>query len=224
MKKFLVFMVTLLMIFSSLTVAVADGKPGDEYYQQAEGWPNRHWVYMTDAEIAQYEAAGWERYVGVLWYHGDEPDPTEGPEAVFEINLTQIDQMYTDGDHFDVIYHWICPATKLNKYQEQSVYVGRWVLSQEQVLQYYENYQVPEIPALEEPKDCRFTSQWYLDGKAADWKEDATEDELNEFVCVREVFDHYDFEYGSNLFLKNGDRAEYSYSQAVDIKFENEIY
>ena len=158
---------------------------------------------LTQQEIEAYEAAGWQRYVGILWYDEDAQYASE-IDTLDEINVADIQDYYNEGYSLHVIYHWLLDGRLIGKQTEQSVYAGRWKLSPEEAMAYYENgYVVPEIVT---NVDClpEYYSLWYYDAKEC--AEPRSDDPLYAFVRIE--YDCYDFGFGSMLWLKNGGFAE----------------
>lgn len=230
MKKFVLWILMVFVLFTmsmaNLTISVADTKNGDSYFFNSEGWPTKHWIYMTDGEIKSYESFGWKRETGVLWY-----DSERYVVEFDELKTSQIQNLYNQGHTFHVLYTWTCPANKLNKYTEQSVSVGYWQFSPAQARVYHESYEVPEIEvdSLSELPAVQFMSQWYYDGQACDTPDTELTENIDKYIRVRYVFDMFDFGFGSKLYLRNGDLVEQTFEEALkalnDGKYaENELH
>lgn len=222
MKRFVLVTMALVLLMSMSgmfsAIAFADGEEalGDIYYFNPEGWPTKHWVFMTNEEVASYEAAGWEQNVGVLWY-----DRNWDAVDINDIEIDRIGELYNDGYRLAVLYTWICPASVLNKYQEQSVSVGTWILSAEQVAAYYTNgFVVPELPDLATATSYHFMTQGYFNGQACGVPDDSMV--LTNFRCARFVFELHDFMYGSKLYIRNGEYVLYTFEE-IQNGLENEI-
>lgn len=225
MKKCFMLLLTLalLMIMGMTVFACADGNTGvtegDAYDLNPANWPNRHWCYMTANEIAQYEAIGWQRYTGVLWYDD------EGKAMDFaEVQTDAIQNLYNKGYSFHVIYHWLCPGEKLGKHQEQSVYVGRWKLSPSQAIEYHNTYVVPELTMVGDSQNSYY-SQWYFKNQESKEPEDSDPVEILPYYSyVRHIFETYMLGYGSELYLRTGNYDCYSLDEAIAIgAFDSEI-
>lgn len=228
MKKFVLWVLVVSLFMSMNMVfatAVADGvssNEGDVYYQNREGWPNKHWILMSSEEISTYEANGWKRYTGVLWFDGNN-------HAVdfSEIDVNNIQNMYNDEYDFHIHYTWLLPASAQNNYREQSVTVGVWNLSPSQAIEYHKTYQLPAINCVGIPT-ASFMSGWFYENQSSAGPEYSEPvNELAKYRFVRDVYDTYDFNFGSILYLKNGNVAAYSYEEAMRINnsegFQNEL-
>ena len=182
MKRFV--LVTLVAVFlitlSSLYATMAFAED-DVYYLNPEGWPTKHWTFMTYDEIAAYEAAGWSRTVGFVWY-----DKNWKVVDINRVGTNQIKSYYNhDGYRLVVLYNWVCPGSILNKYEEQSVSVGVWQLPSDMAVKFFKDCSVPEIPVLGNVKSYEFMTQGYYNGQACG-EPDADMD-VSHFVCVRYV-------------------------------------
>jgi hypothetical protein len=210
MKKFVLWVLVACMLMSMSMVSVTAVAEGDVYYFEENGWPGRHWEYMSEYLIADYEAEGWERYTGVLWYDKD----WNAADFVF-VDVDKIDELYNQGYSFHVIYSWICPVEISGKTGEQSVYVGRWILSREEAKAYYTTYIKPEIPAELGDAEIVYMSQFYYEGKACEI--DGTEGEaiLEDVMFIRFLFDNYSFGNGSELFIRTGEFEDYNCSYVL---------
>ena len=216
----------------SLGSAVAEGnnnieavesEPGDIYTVNAAGYPDAHWCFMTDDEIAAFEAAGWERYTGTLWlknweYVGEEPDAY--PEDVQS-------KLYSDGWRLTVRYSWRHNGETLGKHTEQSVNVGFWVLNAVQAEDFLRTYQVPELNVEENEDHTQwYRSVWYLDNQesyAPSGEESDTV--LDLFKLVRIGHDLFDRGFGEIVVLRNGEQDIYTYAEAIAAGgFEDELW
>lgn len=213
MKKFALWTLVVCILMSMGIVCTTAVAEGDVYYLDSAGWPSRHWEYMNDSLIAEYEAEGWERYTGVLWYDKD------WHAADFQnVAVSDIKELYDEGYTFHVIYSWICPADVLNKNGEQSVYVGRWILSSDQAIEYHKTYVKPEIPSeLPNDVDAVFISQFYYNNMACELDGTESEEVLENVEFIRHQFDNYHFGKGSELFLNSGENESYDYEAVLEI-------
>ena len=232
MKKFVLWILVVCMLFTmsmvNITTAVADGANlvgTDTYSLNPEGYPSKHWCLMTEDEIALYEELGWERVTGVLWY-----DDERYVIDFTEINTADIQNMYNAGYTCHVLYTWVCPARKLNKYQEQSVSVGSWILSPEQAEEYQTTVVVPwiDVMGLNENPEVSFMSQWYYENMASSMPDINLTEGKEKYLYVRYVFDTYEYGKGSVLYLRNGDQLEYTFDEVLEVVetsggFENEL-
>lgn len=215
-KRFVLFMATLICL-SVVVLGYAEGSgemEPDAYDFNPDNYPNRHWIFMEDEEIASYEEIGWQRYVGVLWYDAEQE------EADFreEVAISSIQELYNQGYTFHIIYHWVCPGEKLGKHQEQSVYAGRWILSPKQAIDFHQTYVVPDL-TLAGREEVNYHSLWYYNNQECE-EPDASvkEKERQNYRFVRQEYNHYDMGYGSNLYLRTGGYVEYTYDEACQLE------
>ena len=218
------------MLMSMSIVAVATGVEngdavtvGDVYEMVPADWPTKHWVYMTEEEIEGYESRGWERYVGVIWYDADRNVMTS---AI--VSPKQVQKLYNEGCTFHVMYTWVCSADAFeNKFGEQSVSVGRWILSPEQAIEYHTTYMKPELKIIKMVPNISYESQFYYNGLACEVTGEEEQKILDSVKFVRHKFDFYDYGYGSKLYLRNGEYEEYTYTEALENAtqhaFQNEL-
>ncbi len=225
-KLFVLWMVLCTLITMSVGIAVpaiADGVPGDVYRFNAEGYPNRHWVYMTQDQIEEYQSAGWEMYIGTLWV-----GPDDEVVEFQQVKTSQIQELYNQGYKVVAYYTWRHDGVSLGKNQEQSVSVGVWKYSPEQAVEYYRTFVKPEIVMNKMTPKVFHLSQWFYDGIAcSDPNGVETTEELAKLEFVRYHFDMYKFGYGSELYLRNGECSVYSYQEALKMNetvgFQNEM-
>lgn len=218
MKKWFVLLTSILFIgMMSVTFAVAEVE-GDVYEVNPAGWPDKHWAYMSSAEIAQYEQSGWTRYVGTLWYNSDCKYAKE-IEELDEILVDSVEEYYNAGYTLQVIYHWVHDGRTLGKHQEQSVYVGRWILSREQakaccgrgrmLIEELPN-NLSEVTPLPE-----YYSMWLYDGKESAEPQDG--DDVSKYAFVRIAYDAYDMAYGEKVLLRNGDVVIFGFDEILEL-------
>lgn len=201
MKRFVLLTLVTLMVMSVTTMCLAE--PADEYELNPAGWPDRHWEYMTQDEITAFEAAGWQRYVGVLWYNDSNYKYAPEVDTADAISIADVEAYYDQGYSFHVIYHWLMDGRLIGKQTEQSVYVGRWRLSREQAVEYFENnLTVPALMMNVKPLP-EYYSLWYYNGKECSVPE--KDDPLYKFVRI--AYDCYDLGFGSKIWLRNGEYA-----------------
>ena len=219
MKRFVSF-VLMLVLCTMTSVVVAEALLGDEYELNPEGWPDRFWGYMTPETVAEYEAMGWQKYRGMLWY---DPNAEYAKEVDQMADLTseKIQDLYNQGYTCHVIYHWLCDGRLLGKHQEQSVYVGRRILSPQEA---GEAYATGVSNALEDPvyentgvePSVEYYSMWFYNGKeAAEPKDNELDDDNYKFVRIE--YDAYDFGYGARLYLRNGNFVEFSLKEILEL-------
>lgn len=219
MKKWFVLLTSILMICVMMGSAcvIAEAVEGDEYELNPEGWPDKHWAYMTEDEIASYEAKGWKRESRTLWYNSD-GKYAEDIDSMTEIFVDDISSYYNQGYSFHIIYHWTCDGRLLGKHQEQSVYVGRWILSPDEAKECHMNgiqpldfpySKVNQISSLPE-----YYSIWYYEGKEAKAPEDVGD--LG-YTFERIAYDAYDFGYGSKMYLRNGTVISFTLEEIVEL-------
>ncbi|MBO5142585.1 MAG: hypothetical protein J6C46_06245 [Clostridia bacterium] len=218
MKKFLLWVVLCMFAFASVgNIALADNAQteGDVYYQNLENWPYQHWVFMDDSEIASFEADGWVRRTGELWYDANHHHDPDDPK-IQDVSVEDVQELYNEGYTFHLNYTWVCPKEIQQTYGNQSVSVGYWILSPDEVCEYLSTYVKPEIKP-NSNHSVSFVSEWYYKGQLAIFDGTETEEELNKFSMVRNIFETYNYGFGSKLYLRNGMFEEYSYSEAVEI-------
>lgn len=218
------------MLMSMGVVAFATGSEnadtvpvGDVYELSPADWPARHWVFMTEEEIEGYEANGWERYVGVIWY-----DANKNVMTNCFVKPKDVQKLYNEGCTFHVMYTWVCSAENCTlKSGEQSVSVGRWILSPEQATEYHKTYVKPELKILKMVPTISFESQFYYNGLACEVTGEEEQRILDGVKFVRYKFDSYDYGYGSKLYLRNGEYDEYTFAEALEAAqnnaFQNEL-
>ncbi len=218
MKRFISLILVVLMAF----VSCAAFAEGDAYSFSDDRYPTKHWAYMTQEEIASYEAIGWQRTVGVLWY-----DTADYSYVDFAEIPEDPQELINSGYVFHVIYSWVCPGERLGKYMEQSVSAGYWQLSVHEIRAFYAGgYQYPQLvidPA--KKTGTLYESNWAKDGAfASDPDDSMTEEELNKYEFVRIAYDEYNLGYGEDIVLLNGDLQVFSLAEAVEIGgFDGEI-
>ena len=227
MKKLFVLWMALCMLITmgmvSAVPAFAEGVSGDVYRFNPEGYPCKHWVYMTQAQIEKYQSAGWEMYVGTLWI-GPEDEVVEFQQ----VKTSDIQELYNQGYKVVAYYTWRHDGVSLGKNQEQSVSVGVWKYSPEQAIEYYRTFVKPELVTNKMQPTVFYLSQWYYDGIAcSDPNGYETEEEQGKLEFVRYYFDLYKFGYGSELYLRNGECNVYSYQNVLKMNdtvgFQNEM-
>ncbi len=217
-KRFVSIILSLVMVICC-TAAFAEG---DVYAIRDERYPDRHWAYMTDEEIASYEAIGWQRVTGVLWYDTKDYSYTDFGEISEDPQ-----ELINEGYVFHVIYSWICPGDKLGKYLEQSVSAGYWQLNVDEIKAFYASgYEYPQLTVNPAKKTgTLYESNWVIDGKyASDPDDTMPQEELDKYEFVRVAYDDYnpaydDYNpgYGEELVLLNGDVQVFSLAEAVEI-------
>jgi len=210
-KRFVSIFLSLLMALSC-TVAFAEG---DTYAIQDDRYPTKHWAYMTQEEIASFEAIGWQRTTGVLWY-----DTADYSYADFSEIPEDPQSLINDGYVFHVIYSWICPGEKLGKYMEQSVSAGYWQLNVDEIKAFYQNgYEYPQLTVNPAKKTgTLYESNWAIDGEFATEPDDTMpQEQLDKYEFVRVAYDDYNLGYGEDIVLLNGDVQVFSLAEAVEI-------
>ena len=215
-KRFVTFLMAIMMVFACTAVFAE----GDEYSVTDDRYPTKYWGFMTQEEIAHYEAIGWTRNTGVLWYDTEDNSFVD----MFEVGDTQ--ELINKGYVFHVIYTWICPGEKLGKYTEQSVSCGYWQLSAEQAALYHSTYEVPQLKVSESEKTgVLYESNWAVDGKyASEPDESMSEEELLKYSFVRVAYNEYFRGYGEDVVLLNGDVQVFSIEEALEIGgFDSEM-
>lgn len=218
MKKFLLWVMACVLMFAGLNITAfaenANGVEGVEYYLNQEGWPTKHWAFMSDEEVGSYEAAGWQRDTGVLWMYFDGQSWTYDSSVQLP-EESEVQGLYSDGYTCNVFYTWIRP--NVNGHDE-SVTVGQWVLSPDQATELMGTFVVPEFKMIKTSYDT-YDSEWYYDGVSASLSGEETEEELAKFTFVRFIYQTFDYGFGSKLYLRNGEAKQYSFAEAVE---ENE--
>jgi len=216
-KRFMGIVMAVILVLSCVS-AFAEG---DAYATRDERYPTKYWGYMTPEEIAHYEAIGWQRVTGVLWY-----DTTDDNSWVDMYEVDDIQGLINQGYVFHVIYTWVCPGEKLGKYTEQSVSCGYWQMNVEEATQYHATYELPELDLSRVKKTgVLYESNWARNGEfASDPDDSMTEEELNEYTFVRVAYDQYTVGFGEEIVLLNGDVQEFTLAEAVEIGgFDAEI-
>ena len=209
--KTLRILVSIMMVASLLLAGFAIAEEeGDIYYFQPAGWPDRHWAFMTSEQIAAYEAAGWVRYTGTLWY-----DSENHHIEFVDININDIPQLYNDGLWMAVLYSWVHDGPSLGKKTQQNVSVGYWHVTAEQATEYIKTYVQPELPQLPQyPNAFGYYSYWYLDGQEAAEPESLDQKGYN---FVRYEHNVYKLGYGQEIVLLNGEVLVYTLDEAVKL-------
>ncbi len=194
MKKLVGMFVVVVLFLTALVpcqaVELLSGM-GDTYALEEPEWPDKHWLFMDQEQISSYEARGWERYVGVL---------------------------PTDEGNTRIIYHWLNESLP-NKEEEQSVYVGSWVLSPQMSEQYENTYKVPAISMATLSKVEPYSSwysEWYRDDVEADPPTtEMADSELVKYLFARWEFATYDMGYGSMAYLRTGNVTVYDTDEVL---------
>ncbi len=211
-KKFVALILAVLMTMTFTAIGFAEG---DIYTLAPQGAPDRFWGFMSDQEIAEYEAQGYQRYIGVLFT----------PVDYDQIRIEDVQDLYNEGVRLEVHYSWI--HDRLPGFDgEFSVSVGVWILTAEEAIEFIRTYQVPELDILEnEPSGFVFESGWYLDGQRAfDPSGDESRAVLDLFTFVREEWAEFDRGFGEVIYLKTGVVEQYTFDEAVrQGGFDNEV-
>ena len=208
-----------LVILVTLVFCGAAFAEGDAYDVRDERYPDKHWIYMTPEEIASYEAIGWQRICGVLWY-----DTTDYSYTDFtEINDPQ--ELINEGYVFHIIYTWVCPGEKLGKYVEQSVSAGYWQLNADEIRAFLVNYEYPTLTVPASKTGVLYESNWAKDGAfTSDPDDSMSDEELQQYSFVRIAYNDYNLGYGEDIVLLSGDVQVFTLDEAVAIGgFDSEM-
>ena len=206
-KRFFGILMAIVLVFSCAACFAEDA-----YDLRDERYPDKYWGFMTPEEIAKYEAIGWTRNVGVLWYDTADNSFVD----LFEVGDTQ--ELVNKGYVFHIIYTWICPGEKLGKNMEQSVSCGYWQLSAEQAAAYHANYEIPELRVSDSEKTgVLYETNWVLDGQYASEPDDSMPaEELAKYTLARVAYNEYFRGYGEDIVLLNGDVLTYTIEEAIE--------
>ena len=215
MKRWFVLLAMVMLICMSMTNFTLAESMGDEYELNPEGWPDRHWKYMTNEEIAQYEAKGWQRYTGELWYNADGKYAPE-IDTLEEIKVSDIETYYNQGYTCHIIYHWLLDGRLIGKHQEQSVYVGRYIFSCEQAEEYLKNDRISPNLVTNVQYLPEYYSLWCYAGKECGEPLDSELDDSN-YTFERIAYNAYDYGGGSKLLLRSGDVVSFTLKEVLEL-------